>query len=134
MKSRDSELRWFGWFGVAFTFFLLVLSLAACASAPVDRTTFVPLTIRNNRNVDPIDPQFYLVGMGTHSLGIVPSLSDKTLLLDTRWFPPDGCVRIVAHYTGEGSWTSNQFCWRRGERIEAHLENLISTSDAWSHR
>ena len=99
-----------------------------------DSVMFVPVRIENNRSRDIIAPRFYLDGFGRHSLGIVEQMHTVTKLVDVKWLRSDGCMRIVAHYVGVGDWTSNEFCWRRGETITVSLQPILSTSNAWSHR
>lgn len=141
--SRESEWRWFSLFAIAYVALMVfIAAMWGCTPnyynggdteiQPVE--SYIRVTIQNNRSADPIDPTFYLVGQGRHSLGVVKGLETKSVLVDTKWLPTDGCVRVVAHYVGEGDWTSEQFCWRRGEVIEVALQNIFSTSSAWSHR
>lgn len=147
MRTRTS-----GWRTFAAAGFLTVaafLVMASCATIPhdplydggepiieiPDSTTLVRLTILNNRVQDALDPHFYLLGTGRHSLGIVPGMGGKREhFVDTRWFAPDGCMVVIAHYVGLGDWTSQRFCWRSGEVIDVSLQAIMSTSTAWSHR
>lgn len=99
-----------------------------------ENATFVRLTIKNNRSQDGIAPTFYLIGLGRHALGVVQGLSEKSVLVDTRWFPTDGRMRVVAHYTGLGEWVSEEIGWQQGYVIDVRLESIMSTSSAWAHK
>lgn len=99
-----------------------------------ENATFVRLTIKNNRSADGIDPTFYLLGLGRHSLGVVPGLGEKSVLVETRWFPTDGRMRVVAHYAGVGEWVSEEIGWQQGYIIDVRLESILSTSSAWAHK
>lgn len=116
-----------------------------CASSPrvplneiealPDGTVLVALTITNARTRDAIDPHIYLVGRGRHFLGVVGGMGGtKSRLVDTRWFDPEGCMRIVARFVGKGELRFDRFCWRRGEVIEVTLYDPFNPISAWSHR
>jgi hypothetical protein len=124
---------------------LALLALSACATVPntydgqltIPETsgTFVPVTISNNRSRD-VDnpPTFFLVGSGRHSLGVVSGEEKRTVLIDEKWLPSDGCVNIVAHYVGRGDLAYSQFCWRKGDVIEVTLDEQFNPVAAWAHR
>lgn len=151
MRTRSQRAKDWRLFGIAafLTVFSFIVIFTGCATArgvseydgvlqlprsDADSVTLVLVTIQNNRGRDLTSPRFYLDGMGRHDLGIVGSYSTVTKLVDTSWFGPDGCMKIVAHYVGAGDWTSSQFCWRRGEVIDVWLQQIFTTSSAWSHR
>lgn len=99
-----------------------------------DSTILIRLTIQNNRTRDALDPHFYLLGTGRHSLGIVAGMgTKKVLFVDTKWLAPDGCVTIIAHYVGLGDWTSAKACWHNGYVFDVSLQEIFSTSTAWAH-
>lgn len=100
-----------------------------------DSTTFIRIKIENHRTKDDADPRIYVVGSGSHSLGVIGGINGKIdRLIDTRWLGPDGCLRIVAHYVGLGDLVFSNVCWRPGEFIEAALDDLFNPNTAWSHR
>lgn len=140
--KEEAEWRRFG-------LFVAVLLFTGCASVPKvmdydealfegnarDSATYVRLRIQNHRISDAIDPRFYLVGAGSHSLGVVRGMGGSmTRLVDTAWFGADGCMTVVAHYAGVGDWVSPRFCWTPGNVIDVNLQELIATSSAWAHR
>lgn len=100
-----------------------------------DSVTLVRIHIENHRTVDAVDPTIYLNGSGRHSLGRIQGMGGKIdRLVDTNWFGSDGCMQISAHYTGSGDLVFDRFCWRKGEIVEAQLDNVFNPTAAWSHR
>lgn len=126
---------------------LATLLAIGCASAPRpydgvfdlpevsgDSVTFLPIHIENNRREAP-DPHFYIIGIGTHSLGIIKGYGGKLdRLIDTRWLGPDGSFTITAHYAGGRTFVFDQSMWRPGERIVASLDDIFVPGSSWSHR
>jgi hypothetical protein len=95
----------------------------------------VPVTITNDRSRDLVDPHFYLIGNGRHSLGIVNSLSTKRVFVDSRWLvSPDGTFQIIAHYPGMGDLYYEKVSWRKGESVFVTLSTFFNPVAAWSHR
>lgn len=103
--------------------------------SPSDSAMFVPVHIENHRTIDALPPTIYLNGSGRHSLGRIEGMGGKIdRLVDTSWFDPSGCMQISAHYAGSGDLIFDRFCWRKGERIEATLDNVFNPIAAWAHR
>lgn len=100
-----------------------------------DSSVFVRVHIENHRTVDAIAPTIYLTGSGRHSLGRIEGMGGMIdRLVDTNWFDASGCMQISAHYTGSGDLTFDKFCWRKGETVEATLDNVFNPVAAWGHR
>lgn len=100
-----------------------------------DSTTLVRVHIENHRTIDAVDPTIYLSGSGRHSLGRIEGMGGKIeRFIDTLWLGPDGCFQITAHYAGGGDLVFDRVCWRRGEYIEATLDNVFNSVASWSHR
>lgn len=100
-----------------------------------DSTTLVRVHIENHRTVDAIAPTIYLTGSGRHSLGRIEGMGGKIdRFIDKNWLGSDGCFQISAHYAGSGDLTFDKVCWRRGDRIEATLDNVFNPIAAWSRR
>lgn len=100
-----------------------------------DSVTLVRVHIENHRTVDAIAPTIYLAGSGRHSLGRIEGMGGKIdRFIDTNWLGSDGCFQISAHYAGSGDLTFDKVCWRRGESIEATLDNVFNSIASWSHR
>ena len=100
-----------------------------------DSAYMIPIFIENNRTMDPVDPQLYLMGSGRHSLGIVPNMGGKlSRLVDSSWLGPDGCIVIVAHYVGGRDLVFDKVCWHPGERIDVALDDIFNPVASWSHR
>lgn len=128
---------------------LYIILSTGCASVPThdplyngdplytssDSTTFVRLKIENLRTQDAIPPHIYLVGSGTHPLGVLMGMGGKIdRLVDTSWFRPDGCFQIVAHFPGSGNFSFSVICWKPGEMAEATLLDHWDPNTAWAHR
>jgi hypothetical protein len=116
----------------AFVFFL-VFSMFGCASLPApDVVNLIPIKIVNDRWED---ARFYLVARGAvHTIDLIPAKSTRYRYVDARNLPADGCISIGAHIVALGSWVSYELCLRRGETIDAALEENIAASWAVARR
>src|SRR6185369_3853849 len=103
MRSKANQWMVCGWFLLAL-FFSFVVMLTGCYQqfvrdplydqsliepSPSDSATYFRISVQNNRTEDPVDPHFYLVGTGSHALGIVQGFgSTVTRFVDTAWLGP----------------------------------------------
>lgn len=128
----------------------LAIAVAGCASVQhdplydgeiipqvpsADTVTFIPFVLENHRTIDLNPPHILFISFGRRDLGIVQGYGTALrTMIDTRWIAADGCIQIVAHYVGTGDLVFDRFCWRKGERITASLDNIFVAGSAWSRR
>lgn len=99
-----------------------------------DSVTLVPFLLENHRTIDANPPHILFISFGRHDLGTVQGYGTALrTMIDTRWIAADGCVQIIAHYVGTSDLVFDRFCWRKGERIGASLDNIFVAHSAWSH-
>ena len=138
-RSKESQWRWL--LTPALIAVMAFLVMVSCTPNYYDggNTEIVPkqslirLTVKNNRTSDPTDPRFYVQSFGKHPLGIIKSLETKEFLIERDWLGPDGCLKIIVHYTGYGDITSEGFCWSNGYRIDVQLNDAGQYLNAWAH-
>jgi hypothetical protein len=100
-----------------------------------DSAYLIPVHVENHRTIDALAPHIILSGSGRHDLGIVSGVGGRLdRFIDSSWLGADGCFQITAHYVGTGDLVFDRVCWRRGERIEATLDNVFNPVASWAHR
>ena len=113
--------------------------ISACASVQTNTPGWmeyqVEVNVENNKlpNVD--EPLFQLYGQGNQFwLGRVGSSSSHKTYIDRDKFIFGECFITKVTITGKESITYPQFCWMGEPYITITLNEITSTSTAWSHR